>query len=274
MPKNFIVTYDREDMPIFDRHFKKENIGFRTKNSNYFKSIMGFISTIIEQINLKFYNDGIYISSLDNSHISLVECFIPKKFFNNYNISENILVGLNLNVFMKILSRINNNDELIISIEDDSINMSFINLKYQKHYSIKQMNIESDEIDIQPMENPTKIKIISKYFNEIINDLADIGENVNIIVKETDDNDENITFITESDISQLNLILHNEDIVCKNLKNLNIEFSLKNLQLFSKGYSLNNDMEIEITIDAPLKLSYKIIGNGFINYYIAPKMED
>lgn len=275
MPK-FLISYDgeRENSEIFDRHFSKENKGFRTKNSRFFKSVFNFILTIVDNINIKLYTDGIHITSLDNSHISLINIYIPKTFFSNYNIKENQIIGLNLTIFMKILSRINSDDELIMVFNEDDINISFINIKYQKHYSLKQMDIESDELDIQPLDNPITINIISKYFNDIINDLSDIGENVTIDVQEKDDNDEHISLIAENDVSQLNMILHNEAIVCKNLQNLKLDFNLKNLQNFSKGYNLSTDMSIEINDSAPLKLSYKLLGNGFIDYYIAPKMEE
>ena len=51
------------------------------------------------------------------------------------------------------------------------------------------------------------------------------------------------------------------------------DFNLKNISMFSKGYMLHNTIKIEIDNDVPVKMRYKI-GDGYIDYYLAPKMED
>ena len=149
----FIVKYS-ENQNTFDSHFTEKDIGFRTKNSDYFKKIVSFINTSIDQINFRIGTDGIYIISMDGSHIALLECFIPKEFFSTYNVDKELIIGINLNILMKILNHVKSNDELIFKIDynKDIVNLLFINEKYTKYYKLKLLEIEQDNLEIVDLE--------------------------------------------------------------------------------------------------------------------------
>jgi len=282
MPPKFRIKYSEpieSSEIVYDKFFNNESKGFRTKNSSYFKNIVSFINNIVECANFKLTKKGIKISSLDKSHVALIDCFIPCDFFSNYNFNDEhseIVLGLNVGILMKILNHLNNNDDLIFNYKGDTLDISFINSKYQKHYNIKLMDIESDELGIVDCETSTSINIDSKYFHEIIRDLCDIGDVVKFKVykERIDDENQNIELECFGDMTSLGMILCNEDLTLKNIQNVNLEFSLKNLETFSKGYNLNQYMDIEIDNNYPLKLSYKIMDTGYINYFLAPRIED
>ena len=139
MPPKFLINYNETNKTItYDKYFNKESKGFRTKNSSYFKTIVSFINNIVECANFKLTKSGIKISSLDKSHVALIDCFIPCEFFSNYNFNDEhneIIIGLNVSILMKILNHLNHNDELIFSYQGDTLDISFINPKYQKCYT-------------------------------------------------------------------------------------------------------------------------------------------
>ena len=283
MPPKFRINYSESNEIVYDKFFTKETKGFRTKNSSYFKTIVSFINNIVECANFKLTKKGIQISSLDKAHVALIDCFIPCDFFKNYNFNDDeenenseIVLGVNVGILMKILNHLNNNDDLIFNYKGDTLDISFINPKYQKHYNIKLMDIDSDELSIVDCDTTTDINIESKYFNEIIRDLCDIGDVVkfNVYKKRIDDENQNIELECFGDMTSLGMILCNEDLTLQNLQDISLEFSLKNLETFSKGYNLNKYMNIEIDNNYPIKLSYQIMDTGYINYYLAPRIED
>ena len=49
----FVVKYS-ENRKNYDKLFTKKCVGFRTNNSDYFKKIINFLSTIIDQVNFRF----------------------------------------------------------------------------------------------------------------------------------------------------------------------------------------------------------------------------
>ena len=267
----FIVKYS-ENQNTFDSHFTEKDIGFRTKNSDYFKKIVSFINTSIDQINFRIGTDGIYIISMDGSHIALLECFIPKEFFSTYNVDKEILIGINLNILMKILNHVKSNDELIFKIDynKDIVNLLFINEKYTKYYKLKLLEIDQDNLEIVDLENMIELTIDSKYFNDIIKDFNDIGEDIKINI---DREKETINFNCKGDMIDFSMNLNNDSLEYRNLENIDLDFNIKYIQTFTKG-NLSKNINIKLTNDFPLKMSYSILNNGYINYYLAPKITD
>jgi proliferating cell nuclear antigen PCNA len=279
MPPKFRINYSQSSEIVYDKFFTEETKGFRTKNSSYFKTIISFINNIVECANFKLTKSGIKITSLDKAHVALIDCFIPCDFFKNYNFNDDnkeIVIGLNVGILIKILNHLKQNDELIFNYKGDTLDISFINPKYQKHYNIKLMDIDSDELSIFDCNTTTNITIESKYFNDIVRELCDIGDVVKFkVFKECiNDEDQNIELQCFGDMTSLGMILSNDDLTLQNLQNISLEFSLTNLETFSKGYNLNKYMNIEIDNNYPIKLSYKIMDTGYINYFLAPRIED
>ena len=295
----FNVKYTEQTK--FDKFFSKKHIGFRTNNSTFFKNIIGFVSNVTDQINIKLEEKGVTITSMDSSHIALINCLIPLSLFSGYNLSNTedsriSIWGVNLEIFLKILNQIKPTDELIVyqNKNNDAINISLINERYKKHYCIKLMNIDNDELAIQDIPDTTIIKMESRYFNEIIKDCLEIDEVINIVIKENsennvdedndnedednlegvEDNEDNICFVCEGDMTSLNMVIHKDDIEYENLQNLNSKYSLPHIHTFSKAFNLNKNMKLEIGDGVPIKLTYKIFDSGFIEYFLAPKFED
>ena len=138
------------------------------------------------------------------------------------------------------------------------------------------MDIDSDDLYIPDCETVTGINIESKYFQEIIRDFTDIGENVRFIIKKRTNTDENQNIELEctGDMTGLRMVLCNDDLTLSNLQDISLEFSLKNLELFTKGANLNKHVNLEIDSNYPLKMSYQIMETGYINYFLAPRIEE
>ena len=273
MTRSMRIVYKE---PIkFDEFFNEKTIGFRTKNCEEFKQIVRFIASIIDTVNFAFEPDGIKILSMDSAHISLINCFIPKELFSNYNCgsSNGFISGINLKNFILILNHLKKTDELIMSFEAncDEVELKFISSKYNKFYNMKLLNIEQDNLDITDLGAQSEISIDSKYFNDIINEFSDIGSTIRIkILKDKN----KISIKCDGDMTSLKMILYDEEIEYKNLEDLELFFNISNLQIFSKGHGINKKTNIKIGQNVPIELCYNFIDNGFIKYYIAPRLDD
>jgi len=82
-----------------------------------------------------------------------------------------------------------------------------------------------------------------------------------------------ISIKTEGELSELKMILYDEEIEYKNLQDIELFFNIKHVQLFSKGYNLNKKTKIRIGHNIPIEFSYNIF-DGYIKYYLAPKLPD
>lgn len=270
-----IIDYS-DSQPDYTRDFPEHSVGFKTKNSYYFKNIISFIASVVDQVNLKFCDEGVRFTSMDSSHVALINGFIPTNFFNCYNIgNKQHVYGVNIKVLMKILASIKKDDELIFKLDSesnqDSIDISIISSKCKKYYSMKLIDIIEDELQITEIPGTCDINFDSKYFNSIISEFNEIGEVIKIKISESS---EEISFSCEGEMTDLMLVVNNEDIEYENIQDIEICYSLKNFQTFIKGHNISKSLKMEICEENPIKMSYKLMDTGYIDYYLAPRMYD
>ena len=121
--------------------------GFTLRIGNTFKQIISFISCFVDETNFKLTEDGLTIMAMDSSHISLINCFIPCTFFDDYNIPKNIKKGINLSIFNKILSQLGKYDELNIVFFTDTILITFIGSNFTKMYEMNLITKQFSKTD-------------------------------------------------------------------------------------------------------------------------------
>jgi proliferating cell nuclear antigen len=271
MPTTILVNH-KNTKPNYDNFFTDTSLGFRTNNSSKLKQIIKFISTVIDNVNFGFYPEGIKIKSMSLSHITLIDILIPKELFSTYNCGSGFVRGINVKYFSQILNHLKNEDELVISFEAncDKMDIYFINSKYNKLYSLSLMDIDSEDLDISGLEELTELSIDSKYFNEIIHDFNDIGEQIRFkILKDK----EKISLKSDGSFTSLKMVLQNdEDITYRNLQNIELFFDIEIMTLFTKCYNLNNKIIIKIGHNIPIEFKYMLFETGYIRYFIAPKI--
>lgn len=272
MGKKLKIKEDNNSIEMdYDEHFKKESIGFRTINTQTFKNILHFIESFLTELNFKINEEGIYIMSMDSNHISFIDCFIPSKMFGLYNCPAEIVRGFDFKSLNKILSHINYDDELIMIFNEDTTEIKYINTKYTKHYVLKNMEIENDALDVQDMVKMTYIHLDSKYFFSLMNNFVDIGDNLRIKLLESK---EKISIKSSNEITELKMVLNNDDLEIDHFQDICLEFNIKNILSFSKGYNLSEKIQIKIGPDVPIQMSYIFKNEGHLHYYVAPKISD
>ena len=273
MRSNLVISYKT---PMeYDEFFTEQTIGCRTKNITLFKNIVKFVHSILDKVNFGFEPDGIHITTMDQSHISFIDCLIPKELFSNYNCGSGngVVKGIDLNCLSKILNHLKIEDDFIMSFETDcdAMDIKFINTRYTKFYTMKLMVIDQDNLDICDLGEISEITIDSKYFDTIMHEFADIGENFRFKILE---NKEKISLKCDGDMTSLKMVLQDEEITYKHLKDIELFFNIEHIQKFTRGNSINKKAEIKIAHNLPIQLSYSILSTGYIHYYVAPRIED
>ena len=270
MPKKLVIRYDLQTND-FDEYFPSHSVGFRTKNGYTFKNIMSFIEPILSQVNLSLDHNGISILSMDANNISLINALIPKELFSTYTIGYSSLVrGIDVNMFLKILTHLGPQDELIVSFNEDTLDIIFRNDFHTKYYILKCIDIDSESFDVKDMVPMTDIRMDSRYFNDIIKHFIDIGSDVRIKILK---HNKKISFKSEGPMTTLKMIINNDALDIRDIQDLSNEYMLKYLHSFSKGYTINPKMTMRIGDGVPIQLSYSILDTGYIHYYLAPKID-
>ena len=150
MPKRLkiIENYNNTEPMQFDEHFPEDSIGFKTQNTQLFKNLLHFIEAFLSELNFRINSEGIFITSMDSNHISLIDCFIPCELFGLYTCDEEIVRGFDFKAHNKILSHLNYDDELVMIFNEDTteIREKYFNIIIDRFEKLNTQNVKNSII--------------------------------------------------------------------------------------------------------------------------------
>ena len=75
-----------------------------TTNGEIFTTLFQHMKLFTENVNVYFREDELFIQGMDKSHVSIFEIKLPKDWFDKYELSTEIILGINTNILFKVLN--------------------------------------------------------------------------------------------------------------------------------------------------------------------------
>ena len=237
---------------------------FKLESWSVFKNIFTNINEIIDEVVVECTFDGLKFKGIDRGHICFFEGSISKELFDEYNISDVLLLYLDLNELVKIFKRGNNKNNLVFIADNEVIKIIYEN-KNNRTFSITQLDTMNDEVrELPTLDFPVTINCD---FDTIKNSLKD----ANIY-------SERLSFICEDNYLILscngtNGNYKNEIILDETVNNsVSSTFSLDWLSKIFNN-KLNPNFEINMGNDYPMLIKTEL-EHITMKYLIAPRLEN
>ena len=237
-------------------------------------SLLSFIEIIknmnnrLNEINLKFDKDKLYINEIEPANV----CLDTLEFFNSnfveYELDKPFNIGLNLDSLKEVLKNVNaKKDTLRFNIEDNKLNLIKLN-GVKTTFNIALIEVE-DNKNKGNLNFKTKIIINSKILKDIIKNFNKEIDTLNIEV-----NKEYIVFFSNSNSINIKLDLkdYEEDLFISTDNEFINKYSVE----FLKGMitdKITDNIVLELNKQYPLRLSYKGIDNFNYSVILAPRVE-
>ena len=127
-----------------------------TIQASAFKSTFEVLKDILNDVNIYFRPQGMYIITLDTARTSLIDIFLAADNFEEYECDqEEIIAGINISNTFKLLKTITNNDVLKIEIntkEHMDIEISSEAKKTNTKFQLKLLDINESRIEVPDIE--------------------------------------------------------------------------------------------------------------------------
>merc|ERR1712024_32729 len=145
-------------------------------------------------------------------------------------------------------------------------------------FQLKLMQIESEHMEIPEQQYKVIAKLPSAEFPKICRDLKEFGETMQMKASK-----EGITFSVQGDMGAGNVMLKPreaekpEDKVSLTVyEPVTATFALRYLVNFAKAAPLSGTVELGLGPDAPMLVKYDLerSENGFLQFYLAPKIDE
>jgi proliferating cell nuclear antigen len=246
------------------------------KNGKIFKDLVDICKDIIGEINLEITDAGITMQAMDMSHISLINFFIDKSDFEEYSIEKPVVLSLSLKSLHFILkcykdeyklSLVHNKENVLkiifysVDVENDT--------DQQYTWNLTLLDIESEKLSIPDEDADVEIKSNANDFSTMIKNIANLGDSLKICT---------IGKLLQLEVSgdignvEVSKSFNKQKMISK--CNLELCFSMRYILLFSKGSNLTQDLIIKMRQEQPIELIYHINNKSYLQFFLAPKVED
>jgi proliferating cell nuclear antigen len=234
------------------------------------KSTFEVLKDILNDVNIYFRPQGMYIVTLDTARTSLIDMFLAADNFEEYSCEqEEIIAGINISNTFKLLKTITNNDVLTIEINSKEymdIEITSESKKTSTKFQLKLLDINESRIEV-PDVNMTSVTILpSADFQRLCRDMSNIGTEIEItrVGKE-------LRLRCEGDFAN-----QETSIECpEESPEITGLYSLRYLNIFTKATSMCSSVQImQEEGNRFLILKYNVANLGELKFYLATKVSE
>lgn len=248
-------------------------VSAKMADSKVWKTCVGTMVNLIEEVAFKFAPEGIKMKAMDPSHIALVDFELPASAFVEYNIKQPVVLGVNLAEMDKILSRAKAEDELTLELDEgkNRLNLVFKGTSTRR-LSLPLIDVREAELPEPKLQFTAAADILAGVIQDGLKDAEIVGDNARFEL-----NEGGFFISAESDKGTSELKLNKGD---KALAKLNIKqparamFNIKYLIDITKGASSGDMVTVNLGTDLPIQLDFQVAeGKGKLRFLLAPRVE-
>ena len=240
-----------------------------TVQASAIKSTFEVLKDILNDVNIYFKPDGMYIVTLDTARTSLVDMYLASDNFEEYNCESEIIAGINVSNTFKLLKSISNSDVLIINIDTkEYMNIEIFSeiKKKSTKFDLKLLDINENQIEVPKMKMTTIPPMLSADFQRICRDMYNIGNDIEITRE-----DKKLKLYCSGDFANQETIIECIDQSPK----ISGIYSLRYMNIFTKATSMCSNVQImQEDQNRFLILKYNVANLGELNFYLATKVSE
>merc|ERR1712174_162061 len=190
--------------------------------------------------------------------------------------------GMNIDSLSKIFKMCGPNDSLKLRWQNDA---DIVNFQCESgdedriaDFDLKLMQIESEHMEIPEQQYKVVARLPSAEFLKVCRDLKEFGETMQIQASK-----DGIRFSVQGDVGTGNVMLKpresekpEERVSLTVHEAITATFALRYLVTFAKAAPLCSTVELGLGPDSPLSVKYALenADNGFMQFYLAPKIDE
>jgi len=229
------------------------------------------IAELIDETELHITKEGIKMIAADRAVVAVVDFFLNREAFDEYNNDKDSKIGINLLSLLQILKRAGINDTLNMKLLDDRLEL-VLKGESTRRFTLPLIDISKEETPpLDKLEFPTSLKIDSEILNSGIEDAELITDSIVFTISK-----EQFVMKAESDSSstQLELVPGGELDITKINDPVRARYSLDYLKKIFKARKLAEETMIALATDYPMRIQFNVEGKMSLSFILAPRVEE
>ncbi|EPR78508.1 Proliferating cell nuclear antigen protein [Spraguea lophii 42_110] len=295
---------NNEDNSIMDTYEKDTHNNVISKIS-MFRKILEPLGDMVDDVELRLSSSGINVQVMDSMRVAMANIFIPSTLFDNYRCDRNMILGIKIKEFLKIL-KINDNTSNSLHMhcidEPTEITICFNSTTHSLTYTLKLFQFDIENYNFPAQKFEIEVQMDGSEFLKAPKYIGNYAEFLQIEV-----NKDKVEFKQKGDIIQANLELksqstgndkvkikvnnnvidmnneqgdgeteNNDNNEMADYNNINIikEIPIKYVGYFVKAVQQFDTLNICMGRPNPVYFELTMKDDGYFRYFVAPKVED
>ncbi len=233
------------------------------------KSSIEAISNLIDEAGITVDNEGLKLRAMDPAHVALVDFQLSKEAFDNFEVTETVVLGVDLERLNTILKRAGPSDMVTLSLDEDK-NMLRIKIKNTstRTFSLPLIDVSDEELKVPSLDFPSSVEVHPNILKEAIKDAEIVSDHVTL---KTDEN--NLYISAKGDLGNVSVkVLKDDAIEFLSSGEVSSMFSLEYLVDMMKASGLADTVTINLGNDIPVRVDFKA-ENVHLAFLLAPRIE-
>ena len=258
-----------------------------TESAGKFVAMWKAISTLCDQITVRFTPEGLAAQGMDSSHCSLFEFNVTSQWFSAYEAPDETdsVVSLDMGIMSKIMAMRQPKQGVEMRVAGDKFEIEYKSEEkdeVNRAFSVPTVDLEAEVMEIPDNEADVDLTLSSTAFAQIISQMSVFGDVIEFQVA-----NEDMTMVTEGDAGTMRVGLNDTDLeefsVTEDLK-LEQSFALRYLSMFSGFSKVNSFVRVSLREDNPVIVRFPLDANvsadpnmdteNYVRLYLAPKIND
>jgi len=259
------------------------NISISNKDKKeLFVSLFHVLKNCTLLVNCIFEEDRLHIQGMDKSHICLYDVNIFSSWFDSYHIDSKKCVSFDTNIFYSILNTKSESQVIFITMEEDNqdtLHIHFVNPSietkkndFEKFFKMPLVDYEYEEMAMPTVEYDVEFSLHSKLLADMFNQLNNFGNDITFKCSE-----ETVSITSNSVTGEMRVDISIEDLSSFSIvegEEFSLNYSLVHLNKMCVTTRLSPEINLFLSNDCPMKISYSLGTDISIVFFMAPKLNE
>lgn len=230
------------------------------------------VAELIDETELHIKEYGIQMIASDRAVVVVVDFYLDRSVFKEYNYTDDQRIGINLQNLLQILKRAGDGDALTIKLSDGKLDLTIKGVSTRK-FVLPLIDISREETPpIDKLEFSASLTVNSDILSNGIEDAELITDSIIFTVRK-----DQLTMKGESDSSftQLDLMKGDGNLRITDMNEpVRARYSLDYLKKIIKAKKLSGEVKLSMSNDYPMKIQFEVPGKMQLGFVLAPRVEE
>ena len=239
------------------------------KDPKLLKHSIDAISNMVDEVGINVTENGMTLRAMDPAHVALVDFELKKDAFDKYEVSETLVLGIDLDRLNTILKRAGADDKIRLELDSEK-NTLKIRLKNAstRTFNLPLIEVSEEELKVPDLDFPCVVEINSKIISEGIKDAEIVSDHVILKIDE-----ENLYIIARGDLGNVEVKAAKDEAISFEVRqDTKSMFSLEYLKDMIKASDIADTVKISLGDNIPVKMDF-LSSEIKLSFLLAPRIE-